>query len=53
MSRLDEATLGTIAQRMLADYDAANPGTVFEEGLRLEIADGGFVAAQHFVPRGI
>ena len=39
MSRLDETTLGTIAQRMLADYDAANPGTVFGEGLRLEIAD--------------
>lgn len=39
MSELDNDTLDTIAHRMLADYDAANPGTVFADGLRLSIPD--------------
>ena len=39
MSELDDETLRTIAERMLADYDEANPGTVFAEGLRLSIPD--------------
>lgn len=39
MSRLAEDTLNTIAGQMLIDYDAKNPGTVFADGLRLEITD--------------
>ena len=39
MSELDNGTLDTIAERMLADYDEVNPGTVFAEGLRLSIPD--------------
>jgi 2-keto-4-pentenoate hydratase len=39
MSELDDETLEAIAKRMLADYDEANPGTVFAEGLRLSISD--------------
>ncbi|MDH3661754.1 MAG: hypothetical protein OEU92_17275 [Alphaproteobacteria bacterium] len=39
MSELDDETLEAIAERMLADYDEANPGTVFAEGLRLSIPD--------------
>ena len=31
--------LDSLAERMLADYDAVNPGTVFKEGLRLQIND--------------
>ena len=39
MPELDDETLEVIAERMLADYDDANPGTVFAEGLRLSIPD--------------
>jgi 2-keto-4-pentenoate hydratase len=39
MSELDDETLDAIAERMLADYDEANPGTVFAEGRRLSIPD--------------
>ncbi len=39
MSELDKDALNALAQRMLDDYDAADPGTVFAEGLRLSIAD--------------
>ncbi len=39
MSEFDDETLEAIAERMLADYDEANPGTVFAEGLRLSIPD--------------
>lgn len=39
MSDLDDDTLHAIARRMLADYDAHNPGTVFADGLRLSISD--------------
>lgn len=39
MSDLDDDRLNAIAQRMLADYDAVDPGTVFADGLRLSIAD--------------
>ncbi|MEM7044346.1 MAG: hypothetical protein AAF543_16175 [Pseudomonadota bacterium] len=39
MSELDDETFHAIAERMLADYDEANPGTVFAEGLRLSIPD--------------
>lgn len=39
MPPLDDQTLNSIAHRMLADYDAAAPGTVFSEGLRLEVPD--------------
>lgn len=35
MMALDDTTLTTLADRMLADYDNATPGTVFAEGLRL------------------
>ncbi|MEL6996911.1 MAG: hypothetical protein AAFP68_01515 [Pseudomonadota bacterium] len=34
---LDDVSLKTLAERMLADYDNATPGTVFGEGLRLKI----------------
>jgi len=37
--RLVDRELQDIAARMLADYDAVTPGTVFAEGLRLELAD--------------
>lgn len=36
---LDSSTLGDIAARMLADYDAGTPGLIFAEGLRLELSD--------------
>jgi len=36
---LDDAELKTIAARMLADYDAATPGTIYAEGFRLEVDD--------------
>ncbi len=36
---LDGAELDTIAARMLADYDAVNPGSVFAEGFRPDLAD--------------
>lgn len=36
---LDENTLGAIAARMLTDYDARTPGTVYAEGFRLNIAE--------------
>jgi 2-keto-4-pentenoate hydratase len=39
MSRLDVTNLDAIARRMLSDYDAATPGTIFAEGLRLDIPD--------------
>ncbi len=39
MPKLDNDTLDVLAQQMLADYDAANPGTVFAGGLRLSIPD--------------
>ena len=39
MSELDDQTLNALARRMLADYDAVDPGTVFAEGLRLSIPD--------------
>ncbi|MDH3662179.1 MAG: hypothetical protein OEU92_19480 [Alphaproteobacteria bacterium] len=39
MSELDNQTLNALARRMLADYDAVDPGTVFAEGLRLSIPD--------------
>jgi 2-keto-4-pentenoate hydratase len=39
MSRLEDDALRALADRMLDDYDAVNPGTVFAEGMRLEIAD--------------
>jgi len=37
--KLDETELAVLAARMLADYDAVNPGTVFAEGLRLELSE--------------
>lgn len=39
MSELDDDTLNAIARRMLDDYDAADPGTVFAEDFRLSITD--------------
>jgi 2-oxo-hept-3-ene-1,7-dioate hydratase len=39
MSRLAEDTLNSIANQMLIDYDARNPGTVFADGLRLELTE--------------
>lgn len=36
---LDSSTLTPLAERMLADYDNAIPGTVFAEGLRLTAAE--------------
>ncbi|MEM9441391.1 MAG: hypothetical protein AAGA73_13160 [Pseudomonadota bacterium] len=39
MHPLDDDRLNVIARRMLADYDDANPGTVFADGLRLSIPD--------------
>lgn len=36
---LDNASLQALAERMLDDYDKARPGTVFGEGLRLEIEE--------------
>lgn len=35
----------TLAHRMLADYDAATPGTAFAEGLRLSVDDAWALAA--------
>ena len=37
--QIDDDRLGAIAARMLADYDAATPGTIFAEGLRLDLPD--------------
>ncbi|MEM7268343.1 MAG: fumarylacetoacetate hydrolase family protein [Pseudomonadota bacterium] len=45
MRDLDEAELAALAKRMLADYDAATPGTAFAEGLQLSVADGWRVQA--------
>ncbi len=42
---LDDASLKTLARRMLADYDRAEPGTAFAEGLRLTPAEGWRVQA--------
>jgi len=39
MPNLDNTDLDTIARRMLHDYDNATPGTIFSEGLRLDVAD--------------
>ena len=39
MPRLQKVKLDAIAQRMLVDYDAHDPGTVFSDGLRLELDD--------------
>jgi len=39
MSERDGEALHAIARRILADYDAADPGTVFADGLRLEIEE--------------
>ena len=39
MSQLDDDTLNTIANQMLTDYDAVDPGKIFANGLRLEIPD--------------
>ena len=37
---LGDASLTTLARRMLADYDRAEPGTAFAEGLHLPPAEG-------------
>lgn len=42
---LDEAGLTSLAHRMLADYDAGDPGTAFAEGLRITPAEGWRVQA--------
>ena len=39
MSQLAEDTLNSIADQMLIDYDAKNPGTAFADGLRLELTE--------------
>lgn len=39
MPRLEQAKLTAIARQMLIDYDAHDPGTVFSDGLRLELDD--------------
>ncbi len=39
MSQLAGDTLNSIASQMLIDYDAKNPGTVFADGLRLELTE--------------
>ena len=39
MTPLEEETLIPLAQRMLADYDSNNPGTIFSEGFRLNVSD--------------
>ena len=39
MSQLAEDTLNSLASQMLIDYDARNPGTVFADGLRLELTE--------------
>jgi 2-keto-4-pentenoate hydratase len=36
---LDEHTLNQTADRMLADYDAVTPGTMFAEGFRVDVQD--------------
>ncbi len=36
---IDTNTVNEIAARLLADYDAATPGMIFAEGLRLELPD--------------
>jgi 2-keto-4-pentenoate hydratase len=37
MNDLDDDALHALAERMLADYDAVDPGTIFADGLRLSI----------------
>ena len=37
--QIDDARIDAIAARMLADYDAATPGTIYAEGLRLDLSD--------------
>lgn len=39
MSQTEQPQLKPLAKRMLADYDARNPGTVFSEGVRLGLDD--------------
>lgn len=39
MAPLDNTDVATLAERMLADYDNATPGTVFAEGLRLSATE--------------
>jgi len=39
MTRIDDARLDSLADQLLSDYDTQNPGTVFGNGLRLELAD--------------
>ena len=42
---LDDASLTTLARRMLSDYDRTEPGTAFAEGLRLTPPEGWRVQA--------
>jgi len=37
--QIDDDRINAIATRMLTDYDNATPGTIYAEGLRLELAD--------------
>ncbi len=37
--QIDEVTMSELAERMLADYDSANPGSIFAEGFRLNVPD--------------
>ena len=37
--KLDDDALNRVAARMLEDYDATKPGTIYAEGYRLELAD--------------
>jgi len=37
--QFDEISMDELAERMLADYDSVNPGSVFAEGLRFDISD--------------
>jgi len=39
MPNLSDSKISSIAHRMLNDYDNTTPGTVFTEGLRLEVSD--------------
>ena len=55
MPRLNHAEIQTIAERILHDYDRAEPGTQFGEDLRLEIEDAWLVqdvVAQLRIDRG-
>ena len=38
-SQTYEINISDLAQRMLADYDGANPGSVFADGRRLDLPD--------------